>query len=53
MGLSTAASGDGIQKNIGMGTYSATSGAFPNSLPLTDIRGGATWPVFYFLQGTV
>lgn len=53
MGLSTAASNDGIQKNIGMGTYSATSGAFPNSLPLTDIRGGATWPVFYFLQGTV
>lgn len=53
MGLSTAASNDGIQKNIGMGTYSATSASFPNSLPLTDIRGGATWPVFYFLQGTV
>ena len=53
MGLSTAASNNGIEKNIGMGTYSATSAGFPSSLPITDIRGGHTFPIVYFLQGTV
>lgn len=53
MGVSTAASLDGIQRNIGLGTYSATSGGFPPSVSLTEIQGGATWPIIYFLQGTV
>lgn len=53
MGVSINATNNGIQKNIGLGTYSTTSGGFPNAVTLTEIRGGATWPIMFMLLDTV
>lgn len=53
MGISTAASDNGIMKNMALGTYSATSGGWPNAVTFTEIRGGASWPIGYLFLDTV
>lgn len=52
MGVAANASLIGIQQNIGLGTYSATSGGWPAAITFTEIRGGATWPIMFFLNNT-
>lgn len=48
----SATSAGGIAKNIGLGTYSATTGAMPNGISLTQINKAATQPVFYIVNAT-
>jgi hypothetical protein len=48
----SATSVGGIAKNIGLGTYSTTTGALPNGISLTQINKAATQPVFYIVNAT-
>lgn len=48
----SATSGVGIAKDIGLGTYSATSGAFPGGVSLTQINKAATNPIYYIVNAT-
>lgn len=48
----SATSGAGIAKDIGLGTYSATSGAFPGGVSLTQINKAGTNPVFYVVDAS-
>lgn len=48
----SATSGPGIAKDIGLGTYSATSGAFPGGVSLTQINKLGTNPIYYIVDAT-
>lgn len=52
LGVSINATNSGIARNIGLGTYSVTTGALPASISMTQINQAATNPIFYWLQGT-
>jgi hypothetical protein len=52
IGQAVNATNNGIARNIGLGTYSATSGALPNGISMTQINQAATWPIVYFMSAT-
>jgi hypothetical protein len=51
-GATSATSLGGIAKDIGLGTYSAVSGALPSGISLTQINKAATQPIFYVVSAT-
>jgi len=53
MGVVINATNTGIAKNIGLGTYSATTGAMPAAISMTQINQAATNPIFYWVADTV
>ena len=52
-GVSTASSLSGWQQFMGAGVYSATTGALPNGISLTQINQAGTFPVMFAATGTV
>ena len=52
-GLSTASSNSGWQQFMGAGIYSATTGAMPGGISLTQINQAGTFPVMFAATGTV
>lgn len=52
LGVSNNASSSGIARNIGLGTYSATTGAIPTGISMTQINQAATNPLFYFVAAS-
>ena len=53
IGVSTNATGSGVLKDFGLGTYSVTSGAFPNGISITQINQLGVAPIFYIGNETV
>ena len=53
LGLSTNASGSGLLKIYGIGSYSTTSGAFPNGISATQINQSGQAPIAYIGNETV
>lgn len=53
MGVSINATNDGIARNIGYGTYSASSGALPAGISMTQINASAINPIIFMLSATV
>lgn len=53
LGVASNATSSNFYQAAGMGTYSATTGAFPDSISMTQINGAATHPILFFAKGTV
>jgi hypothetical protein len=53
IGASTNATGSGLLKDFGIGTYSATSAAFPSGISMTQINQLGVAPIFYIGNKTV
>lgn len=53
LGVSTNATGSGILKDHGIGSYSTTTGALPNGISATQINQLGLAPVFYLGNETV
>ncbi len=52
-GLSTSATHSGFYQQIGMGTYSVTTGALPAGVSATQINQLGTMPILFAAPGTV
>jgi hypothetical protein len=52
MGVSINSTNNGIAQQIGMGVYSATSGALPAGISMTQINQSALMVPMYFLSRT-
>ena len=53
MGVATNTSNRAFYNDAGMGIYSATTGALPATVGMTQINLGGTHPVLFFGSGTV
>lgn len=53
IGVSTNATRSGLLQDFGIGSYSTTSGAFPNGISITQINQFGLAPIFYLGNETV
>ena len=53
MGVVTAGSNSNFYQAVGMGTYSATTGALPGGISLTQINPHTNMPILFAATGTV